>query len=249
MSEETSSPGPAGADSTDGAAREKPQRTAINRPSLHDRLVGRLRDMIIEGDLIPGTRVPERLLCEQFGISRTPLREALKVLASEGLLELLPHRGATVARLTVEAVEEMFEVMEALETLAGELACARISDERIAEIRAWHYQMLLHYERRELPEYFKLNQAIHEGIIEAANNSVLSATYASLSGRIRRARYVANLSQARWDQAVQEHEQILEALSRRDGAALSAILQRHLRNKCEVAKAVVAKQESAAAAE
>ena len=91
-------------------------------------MVERVRDLVLEGELAPGSRVPEKLLCEQFGISRTPLREALKVLASEGLLELLPNRGAVVTRLTARDVDEMFEVMGALEALSGELACGRMDD-------------------------------------------------------------------------------------------------------------------------
>jgi DNA-binding GntR family transcriptional regulator len=208
----------------------------IVRASLHEELVARLRDLIVEGELNPGARVPERALCERFGVSRTPLREALKVLASDGLLELLPNRGATVARLTAADLDEMFPVMGALEALAGELACARISDAELAEIRALHYQMLLHHTRGELPAYFRLNQRIHEAIMDAARNATLSRMYRSLAGRIRRARYVANMSQARWDQAVEEHEAILEALERRDGPALGRILERHLRNKCETVK-------------
>lgn len=216
----------------DAAGRAAP----ITRATLHDELVGRLRDLIIEGDLAPGTKIPERRLCERFGVSRTPLREALKVLASEGLLDLSPNRGATVARLTVADLDEMFPVMGALEALAGNLACARIADEEIAEIRALHYQMVLHHTRRELPQYFRLNQRIHQCIMAAADNRTLSRMYAGLSGRIRRARYMANMTQERWDRAVEEHEAILDALSRRDGARLGRILQEHLHNKGETVK-------------
>ena len=216
--------------------RDREAVTTIRRGSLHDELVGHLRDLIVEGELRPGTRVQERELCTRFGVSRTPLREALKVLASEGLLELLPNRGAQVARLTIADIEEMFPVMGAFEALAGELACERVTGEEIAEIRALHYQMVLHHARRELPEYFRLNQRIHERILEIAGNATLSRLYAGLAGRVRRARYVANMTQARWDQAVAEHEAILEALAARDGPRLAQILKAHLANKCETVK-------------
>ncbi len=208
----------------------------IERQSLHDQLVARLRDLIIEGDLAPGDRVPERELCERIGVSRTPLREAFKVLAADGLIQLLPHRGATVARLTVTDIEEMFPVMGALEALAGELAADRISEEGIAEIQALHYQMVLHHKRGELAPYFRLNQQIHEKILAAAGNDTLSGIYRGLAGRIRRARYLANVSKARWAQAVAEHEAILKALVARDGPALGRILNDHLKNKCETVK-------------
>lgn len=211
-------------------------RLPITRASLHDEVVGRLRDMIVEGELAPGSRVPERALCEQLGVSRTPLREALKVLASEGLLALLPNRGAVVSRLTQADLDELFPVMGALEALAGELACARITDEEIAEIRALHYQMVLHYTRQERSPYFQLNQSIHERIMAAACNETLTRMYRSLAGRVRRARYVANMSKTRWEQAVAEHDAILDALGQRDGPRLARILKLHLQNKYETVK-------------
>jgi len=218
------------------STQAEPRSLIVRRSLLHEETVHRLRDLIVAGDLKAGERVPERVLCERFGVSRTPLREALKVLASEGLIELLPNRGARVAKLTIEDIDEMFPVMAALEALAGELACIRISDEGIAEIRALHYQMALHHTRRELDDYFRLNQKIHEKILEAAGNPTLSNIYRGLSGRIRRARYLANISRARWDKAMAEHEQILDALTRRDGTALAHILRQHLMNKCEALK-------------
>jgi DNA-binding GntR family transcriptional regulator len=205
----------------------------IRRRTLHDELVERLRDMISDGELPPGTRVPEKLLCIRFGVSRTPLREALKVMASEGLIDLLPNRGATVAKLSIADVEEMFPVMGHLEAMAGELACAHITDEEIAEIRLLHYQMVLHYTRSERPAYFKINQEIHDRILSAARNRTLANLHRSLAGRIRHVRYLANMSKARWTQAVEEHELILNALIARDGPRLGVILKRHLANKLE----------------
>src|SRR5678810_1388782 len=98
----------------------------IRRP-LHEEASDRLRDLIVQGRLAAGARLNERLLTAQLGVSRTPLREAFKVLATEGLIELLPHRGAIVARLTVEDLDHMFPVLQAIEGLAGELACAKIT--------------------------------------------------------------------------------------------------------------------------
>ena len=86
---------------------------------MHEEVVARLRHKLVEGEIPPGARVPERELCEALGISRTPLREALKVLAAEGLVVLLPNRGARAARLTRESVQDLFEVCEGLEALAA----------------------------------------------------------------------------------------------------------------------------------
>lgn len=211
----------------------------IARTTLHGELVERIRAMIFSGELVGGERVPEQKLCDQLGISRTPLREALKVLGNEGLLDLLPNRGARVATLTEADIDEIFPVMGALEALAGELACARLTDADFAEIRALHYQMALHHTRGELQPYFALNQQIHECILKAAANPTLETQYRALAGRIRLARYRANMTAARWDQAIREHEEMLQALEARDGKRLSGVLRRHLENKRETVKQAI----------
>ncbi len=217
----------------------------IVRRTLHDELVDRLREMIVEGDLTPGIKVPEKDLCEQFGVSRTPLREALKVLATEGLVELLPNRGARVATLTIAALEEAFPVMGALEALAGELACANIIDAEIATVRSLHEDMVRHYKAGALAPYFAANQAIHEAILEAARNPTLVTLHRGLAGRVRRARYMANMSAARWQKAVEEHVDILNALEARDGERLGTLLRAHLANKFATVRDALSANEAA----
>lgn len=209
--------------------KPQPRKTAA---SLHDTVLVQLRSMIFEGELQPEARIVERVLCEKLQVSRTPLREAFKVLASEGLVDLLPNCGARVSRLREQDIRDALEVMAAIEGLAGELAAARASDDAIAEVRALHYQMYAHYLRRELPEYFRFNQAIHRRIVEAAGNPLLAAQYDVLSLRVARARYVVNrLDHERWTQAMNEHDAILDCLVRRAGADLGGLLRRHLMNK------------------
>ena len=220
-----------------------PATQSISRRSLHTELGDRLRDMIVEGALVPGSKIPERDLCERFGVSRTPLREALKVLAAEGLVVLAPNRGAWVSEITISELEEVFPVMGALEALSGELACARITDAQLKQIRKIHDRMIKHYEAGQLTEYFEANQMIHETILEAAGNATLSSQYRSLATRIRRARYIANMSDVRWRQAVSEHEDILQALSDRNGKKLAAILKRHLHNKFKTVREWLRAQE------
>ena len=211
----------------------------FERKTLHIEIIHRLRHMIFTGELLDGSRVPEKKLCERFNISRTPLREALKVLATEGSIELLPNRGARISRLVPEDIDEVFPVIAALDALAGELAVKNISDTEITEIKAMHYQMALHHVKGERHEYFSLNQKIHQKILETAKNPTLVKAYNSLSGRLRRARYNANISQERWDQAMKEHEFILSALVRRDGETLSKLLRTHLLNKSESIKIAI----------
>ena len=207
------------------------EQPRLLRRSLHDELVSLVRDMIVEGELEPGARVPEQQLCARFGVSRTPLREALKVLASEGLLTLLPHRGARVAAVSAEEIEELFPIMGAIEALAGELAAKRISDGEIAHIRDLHARMTEHYARGERTAYARLNEEIHDAIFAAAGNASLAQIYRQLMLRIRRVRFIARMSPARWQEAIADHEAIAAALEARDGARLAAVLRAHVASK------------------
>jgi DNA-binding GntR family transcriptional regulator len=211
-----------------GAAAARPQ---ADSPLLALSALDELRDAIVQGTLAPGAKLNERVLCESLNVSRTPLREALKALAAEGLVELLPNRGAIVAPITVAGVRHAFQVMGALEALAGELACQNATTADLAEIRALHYQMLAHHARGELAEYFRYNQRIHLRLVETSGNPTLANTYRQLNAHVRRARYMANLSQERWDEAVREHEELLEALAARDAPRLQRVLIAHLGNK------------------
>lgn len=203
----------------------------IVRASLHDELAIRLRRMIVEDELEPGARINERALCDLFGVSRTPLREAIKVLAREGYVRLTPNRGATVAELTLQDLEEAFPIMGALEALAGELAARHATDAQIAGILADHEAMRRAFEGRDMHRYFALNEAIHLGIAAASGNETLAAMQRSLDGRVRRGRYQANIGSGRWRQAMAEHEEMADALAARDGQRLAEVMRRHLRNK------------------
>src|SRR5512143_2332007 len=205
--------------------------TPIVRRPLHEEATDRLRDLIVQGRLAAGTRLNERLLTAELGVSRTPLREAFKVLATEGLVELLPNRGAIVSQMDPVRLSEILAVMGALEALAGELACRNATEAQINEIRALHYEMLAYHARNDLAGYFKFNQAIHLKIVKYSGNTVLYNIYRQLNGNVRRARYMAHLSKERWDAAVREHGEILAALGSRDVGRIKALLSDHLAHK------------------
>lgn len=208
----------------------------ISRSSLHDMVVERLRTLIVEGDLAPESRVPEMSLCRHLGVSRTPMREALKVLAAEGLVTLVPHQGAVVTSLDPKMIDHVFQVLESLEPLAGDLACAQMPQAVIDNIRQWHDQMVSYYDSGKRSEYFKLNQRIHETIVRECGNPVLADVYEGLGARVRYARYLVNFSKTSWQQAVEEHIEIMQALEARDGKRLARILKRHLRHKKDYVK-------------
>lgn len=207
---------------------------ALDGEVLHTAVAARLRTLIIEGDLAPGVKLNERELSERLQVSRTPLREALKLLTAEGLVEHLPNRGAQVARLTEDAIVQAFEVMAALEGLSGELACARVTMTEVAEIRALHYEMRARHARGDLSAYYRLNADIHRAINRAARNAVLAETYDRINARLQAFRFRSNFDIDKWNAAVREHDAMLEALENRDSAKLRAVLIAHLNNKRDV---------------
>ena len=200
----------------------------ISRTTLHDAVANQVRDMIIDGSLAPGTRINEVQLGTSLGVSRTPLREAIKTLASEGLVDMVPARGAVVHRFTATDIAEILEVIKMLEQSAAIIACERSSEAQIEEIRQMHAAMLQHYAARDRLSYFKLNQAIHSAIVSCAANATLQQTHDTLQARIRRIRFVGHDGPDLWAAAVAEHEEMIEALTARDGARLAEVLGRHL---------------------
>lgn len=206
----------------------------IARLSLHHELVPLLRDMIMSGELQPGDKIHEPKLCERFGVSRTPLREALKVLAAEGLVQITPNRGAVVARITRQEIIELFPIMGMLEALAGELAAVRMKKRDFNKLMDLHNQMVAHYEKGEWAPYIKLNRIIHESLFTVAGNDSLTALYNSLMVRIHNVRYIAKKSQRRWDEAVDDHKRLMAALESKDSTAAGQILREHLRHKAEM---------------
>ena len=199
----------------------------VGRPALHQELVERLRDMIVDGSLAGGEHIDERHLCEAFGVSRTPFREAIMLLAAEGLVELIPRRGARVVALRSEQIRELLEVLGGLEALAGELACARASTEEIAAVAARHAAMRERYEAGDMLAYFKINESIHDAIVAASHNATLAAQHRRLRARVLHELFLPNIRSARWSAAFDEHEGFMTALAARDGALLGRLLRAH----------------------
>ncbi len=211
----------------------------ISRLQLHDQVAARLRTILVEGRIAPGAKLNERELCEQLRVSRTPLREAIKLLAAEGLVDLLPNRGAVAVKLTEADVLNTFEVLAMMEGMAGELAAQRITEPELAELRALHYEMMACYARRDLSGYYRLNSLIHTGINEAARNPVLAGSYRSINARVQSLRFRTNQDEAKWKSAVHEHEQMIEALQAHDAAALRQVLTAHVLRKRDTVLALL----------
>lgn len=203
----------------------------IPRLALHGQVFSRLREMLVEGRIAPGAKLNERELSELLRVSRTPLREAIKLLAAEGLVDLLPNRGAVAVKLSEEDVLNTFEVLAGLEGMSGELAAQRISDAELVEIRALQHEMRACFTRRDLSGYYRLNAEIHAAINAAAKNPVLSGTYRGINARVQALRFRTNQDETKWKKAMREHERMLDALQARDGAGLRTLLIEHLQRK------------------
>ena len=153
------------------------------------------------------------------------------MLASEGLVDLLPNRGAVAVKLTEADVVHSFELLAELEGLAGELAAQRVTDAARNELRAKHFEMMACHARHDLSGYYRLNALIHAGIGEAAANPVLAGTYRKVNVRVQSLRFRTNQNAAKWQRAMQEHTQMMEALDAHDGAGLRHVLKTHLEHK------------------
>jgi DNA-binding GntR family transcriptional regulator len=196
--------------------------------ALHEQARNRLRSLIVRGQLSPGASIVETDLSESLGISRTPLREALKLLAVEGLVELRSNRSSQIAPLRALEIAQVFEVAAGLEGMAAGLAAERATAADIRRLRQMQERMELHHDRGERDEYFMINQEVHRFIVACAKNPILAATHDSLFARAERARFFALSSRARWDDSVSEHRDLLQAVEAHDATTASRILARHV---------------------
>jgi DNA-binding GntR family transcriptional regulator len=208
-------------------------RKTIARQSLPDELARRLREMIAAGELRPGSRVNMPRLCGRFGVSRTPLREALKVLAAEGLVQLMPNRSAVVQRVTREMINELIPIVGTLEALAGRIACSCIDDAALAQLEAMHQSLLCCVNLRDERSYMETENAVVRKIFAIAANGALTAFYDMLMMKLRW-QAVCHRAPPDWDQAVETQKRLLHALQARDGDLWALVAHRHVQHRAAV---------------
>ena len=207
---------------------------AAHSQNLHESTFQKLRSLLVEGKIAPGSKLNERELAESLNVSRTPIREASRRLAADGLVELIANRGAIAVELSLEDVIHTFDVIADLEGFSGELAANNISAATLSELEALQYEMLASYARRDLSSYYKLNLRIHHLINQAANNPVLSRLFSQVNARIEALRFRSNQDGVKWEKAVEEHQEMLEALKARDSKRMRKIMMQHVMNKRDV---------------
>ena len=202
--------------------------------NLHEATFQTLKSLLVEGKIAPGSKLNERELAERLNVSRTPIREAIRRLAADGLVELIANRGAIAVQLSIDDVIHTFDVIAELEGYSGELAAKNISDSTLSELEALQYEMMASYARRDLSSYYKLNLRIHRLINQAANNPVLATLFSQVNSRIEALRFRSNQDGVKWEKAVEEHQEMLDALKARDSARMRKVMITHVTNKRDV---------------
>jgi len=218
-----------------------------SRP-LPQEVADQIREMVRKGHLEQGQKISEVEFCEELGISRTPLREALRVLAAEGLVDLVPRRGAWVSRPTIHEIQDMFEVMGVLEGLCARVAAEHLSGAQLAELEGLHQALESAYRDRDEEQYIQVNHAYHGLVQTLADNQTLNGIVSGLRQKIFLYRYRQLYQPDRFDQSIREHRDLLEAFRARDGTRAEALMKRHLQRQCEALVALY-QAESAAAVE
>lgn len=206
---------------------------AETQMSLHETLVARLRQLMIEGPLASGQRIPEAELCRRFGVSRTPLREALKVLAAQGFVLLRPNRGAIVAPVDPAQIGPIFELKGALERLIGLTAAERVTPADLDALAALHLDLDAAVRRSAIEDYTRLNYAFHKALARISGNALLCESYETLQQKIWRYRFLVNEDFSRVAESFAEHEQIMIALRARTPLDLAARLEAHNQRTCD----------------
>ncbi|HUG60252.1 MAG TPA: GntR family transcriptional regulator [Methylomirabilota bacterium] len=196
--------------------------------TLAEDIADSLRRDILRGKLLPGTPLKERDRAAELGVSRTPMREAIRILAKERLVELRPSRSPLVAAPTMKEIADQVQVMLTLEKLSAELACANASDADIEAIRAINDRMAAIYDTADNLDLFEIDMSFHTAVARASHNEPLAETHRAFLARLWRARYLAASQRRNLERVMRHHNAILDALAARDVEAVRAAIDAHL---------------------
>lgn len=200
---------------------------AVTAPASRE-ICSAIEDDIVTGKLVPGTRLDEVGLSERFGVSRTPIREALRILAERGLVNLIRHRGAFVSEISVSRLVEMFEVMAELEGLAGRLCARRITEQQQAELISRHNACLAASAAKDADDYYFRNEEFHEAIVLFGNNHFLVEQAATLRRRLQPYRRMQLRFPRRIQDSLNEHQAIVDAIIAADESEADRLLRHHV---------------------
>ena len=217
----------------------------IQAKTLHQEIANQIRGMIRNGILVKGQKIDEKYLCESMGVSRTPVRESLRILSSEGLIDLIPNRGAYISQPPIKEIKDMFEVMSVLEGTCARLATKKMEEKDFRKIEALHKELEKHYSRQDHEAYLENNNAYHVFIQELPGNKVLDDVINGLRQKILLYRHRQLYQPERFKQSIQEHRDLLEAFRKRDAALAERLMKRHLLKQCEALVGLYDRKEEA----
>lgn len=202
----------------------------VTEKPLAEQIADQLRRDILRGKLAPGTSIKERDNAAEMGVSRTPMREAIRILSQEGLIDLRPARSPIVSQLTVKQVSDDVEVLLAVEILSAELACSRATPEDIAEITDLQNQIIARFDHADPLDIFEIDMEFHSAIARASHNAPLAEIHRTFLARLWRGRFLAAIKRRNRDRIVAHHNEILRALKARDPLAIRSSLLGHMGN-------------------
>ena len=205
----------------------------IEKKTLHEEIANNLRELIMAGELQEGDKIKEDELCSSMGISKTPLREALRVLSVEGLIRLVPNRGSFVSTPTFEEIREMFGVMSLLEGVCAREAAEKMGEKDLAILEKLHKKLEENYQRKAQREYIRINNQFHSFVQELAGNRTLNQIVNGLRQKILLYRYQSLNLPERFAQSIREHRDLLEAFRKKDPKKAETLMRRHLKKQCE----------------
>lgn len=203
-------------------------KSSLKRQPLHMEVADLVRNMIMDGTLKQGEHIKEIELCEQLAVSRTPLREALKALHVEGMVNIETNRGCWVSKISGQEYLDSFEVMSTLERKAAELVVERANDEQLNQLLALHNEMEMYFQQKDKHNYFAKNQQIHLSILTLSGNDKLKKMHTQLINLVSYGRFQAIDVDYRWSESMQEHCDLMAAFLARDSAKAGAILATHV---------------------
>lgn len=210
---------------------------------LRDVVFNTLREAILKGELQPGERLMELQLAAKLGVSRTPIREAIRMLEQEGLAVTMPRKGAEVARMTLKDMEDVLEVRDALDELAARVACTKITEEQLSTLKAVKLEFEKSLESGEVRKIAEADVKFHDVIYEATDNTKLVNLLNNLREQIYRYRVEYLKSPENYPTLVAEHEAIVAAIEERDTEKVTAAMHTHVANQATAVKAIIQEQD------
>lgn len=211
---------------------------------LRDVVFNTLREAILRGDLVPGERLMELQLASKLGVSRTPIREAIRMLEQEGLAITIPRKGAIVAGMTEKDMQDVLEIREALEELSVQVACDKITDEQIAMLRETMENFKESLESGDIKRMAEADVEFHNVIYQATDNPKLINMLSNLQEQMYRYRVEYLKNPDNHDQLLQEHEAIYKGILEKDKDGVTQMIRRHISNQVDVVKHIIRGQEN-----